>query len=131
VDTIISNCVINLSTDKPGVFKEAFRVLKPGGRLMVSDLVVMKELTDYIKDSISAYVGCLAGAIPKDQYLKAIKAAGFNGVQVVEEAVYPLDDILSDATAKVIMEEAKITPEQARELGVTVSSIKVAGQKPK
>ena len=77
VDAIISNCVINLSTDKRRVFEEAFRVLKPGGRLMVSDIVILKELPDFIKDSVDAYVGCVSGAIKKNEYLKAIKASGF------------------------------------------------------
>jgi len=69
IDVIISNCVINLSPDKETVFKEAFRVLKTGGRLMVSDLVLAKELPKEIKDSVDAYVGCLAGAIKKAEYL--------------------------------------------------------------
>jgi len=67
------NCVINLSPDKTTVFEEAFRVLKPGGRLMVSDIVLLKELPDFIKHSIEAYIGCLAGAIRKDKYIEAIR----------------------------------------------------------
>ena len=67
VDVIISNCVINLSNDKKRVFEEAFRVLKPGGRLMVSDIVVLKELPDFIKESIDAYIGCVAGALHKNR----------------------------------------------------------------
>jgi ubiquinone/menaquinone biosynthesis C-methylase UbiE len=69
VDVIISNCVINLSPDKGKVFQEAFRVLKPGGRLMVSDIVLLKELPDFIRDSIAAYVGCISGAMRKEDYL--------------------------------------------------------------
>ena len=91
VDVIISNCVINLSPDKETVFKEAFRVLKPGGRLMVSDLVLAKELPDAIKHSVEAYVGCLAGAIMKDEYLRFITIAGFKEVKVVSESSYPVD----------------------------------------
>ncbi|MFH1201646.1 MAG: arsenite methyltransferase [Candidatus Omnitrophota bacterium] len=91
VDVIISNCVINLSPDKNKVFKEAFRVLKPGGRLMVSDLVLVKELSDAIKESVEAYVGCLAGAIKKDEYLKFIAMAGFKDVKVISESSYPVD----------------------------------------
>jgi len=89
-DAIISNCVINLSPDKPGVFREAFRVLKPGGRLMVSDIVLLKELPDYIRKSVSAYVGCVAGALMKDDYLAAIKEAGFQNVRVLDETIYPI-----------------------------------------
>ncbi len=69
VDVIISNCVINLAPDKKRVFDEAFRVLKPGGRLMVSDIVLTKELPAALKNSIEAYVGCVAGASKKDDYL--------------------------------------------------------------
>jgi SAM-dependent methyltransferase len=91
VDVIISNCVINLSPDKEAVFKEAFRVLRPGGRLMVSDLVLVKELPKIIKESVEAYVGCLAGAIRKGKYLKLITMAGFQDVEVISESNYPAD----------------------------------------
>jgi arsenite methyltransferase len=83
IDVIISNCVINLSPDKPKVFKEAFRALKPGGRLMVSDIVLLKELPASLKESAEAYVGCVAGASKKDEYLKMIKDAGFKSVKAV------------------------------------------------
>ncbi len=91
IDVIISNCVINLSPDKRAVFKEAFRVLKPGGRLMVSDLVLAKDLPDEIRGSVEAYVGCLAGAIKKEKYLRFIKTAGFLDVKVISESSYPVD----------------------------------------
>lgn len=91
IDVIISNCVINLSPDKEAVFKEAHRVLKSGGRLMVSDLVLAKGLPKEIKDSVEAYVGCLAGAIKKDEYLKFIAMAGFKDVKVISESSYPVD----------------------------------------
>ncbi|MDO8536045.1 MAG: arsenite methyltransferase [Candidatus Omnitrophota bacterium] len=91
IDVIISNCVINLSPDKKQVFKEAFRVLKPGGRLMVSDLVLTKDLPEAIKRSVEAYVGCLAGAIRKDEYLRSIMAAGFQEVKVISQSSYPVD----------------------------------------
>jgi len=91
VNVIISNCVINLSPDKEQVFKEAFRVLKPGGRLMVSDLVLVKDLTKALKESVEAYVGCLAGAIKRDEYLNLITMAGFQDVKVISESSYPVD----------------------------------------
>ncbi|HNQ50418.1 MAG: arsenite methyltransferase [Candidatus Omnitrophica bacterium] len=91
VDVIISNCVINLSPDKETVFKEAFRVLKPGGRLMVSDLVLGKELPEAVRNSVEAYVGCVAGAIKKDKYLGFIASAGFRDVKVMSESAYPID----------------------------------------
>lgn len=92
VDVIISNCVINLSPDKKNVFKEAFRVLKPEGRLMVSDLVLVKELPPDTKESVEAYVGCIAGAIKKDEYLKFIKLAGFRDVTVISQTGYMAED---------------------------------------
>lgn len=99
IDVIISNCVINLSPDKETVFKEAFRVLKSGGRLMVSDLVLAKDLPKQIKESVEAYVGCLAGAIKKDDYLTCIKQAGFQDIKVISEASYPVDAMFDDLEA--------------------------------
>lgn len=81
-DLIISNCVINLSPDKDKVFQEAYRVLKPGGKLMVSDIVLKEELPEDIKNSIDAYVACVSGAILKDEYLKKIESAGFKDVEI-------------------------------------------------
>jgi len=113
VDVIISNCVINLSPDKQRVFKEAFRVLKPGGRLMVSDLVLVKELPETIKESVEAYVGCFAGASKKDEYLKFIMAAGFQSVEIISQANYPVDAMFKnfkgaeDAIASIKVSAAK------------------------
>ncbi len=85
VDVIISNCVINLSPDKQRVFHEAFRVLKPGGRLMVSDIVLLKQLPEEVKESVEAYVSCIAGAAPKEEYLGFLKKAGFKEVTIISE----------------------------------------------
>ena len=82
VDVIISNCVINLSPDKPGVFREAYRVLKPGGKLAVSDIVTEGDLPDIIKESLSAWAGCIAGAMDVNDYVKGLQEAGFVDVQV-------------------------------------------------
>jgi arsenite methyltransferase len=129
VDVIISNCVINLSLDKPRVFKEAYRALKPGGRLMVSDIVLMTELPKEIMSSIEAYVGCIAGASQKSDYLEAIKSAGFRDVKVVDETVFPTGSLADDPTVKAIIKEAQITPAQAQELASAVVSVKVSGIK--
>ncbi len=88
IDAIISNCVINLSPDKQAVFNESFRVLKAGGRLMVSDLVLEKKLPPKIKRSVEAYVGCIAGASMKKDYLAFIKKAGFKKIEVVASDRY-------------------------------------------
>ncbi len=85
VDVVISNCVINLSPAKAQVFKEAYRVLRPGGRVMVSDIVLLKELPDAIKSSVAAYTGCIAGASRKEDYLAIVASAGFQDVEVVSE----------------------------------------------
>jgi ubiquinone/menaquinone biosynthesis C-methylase UbiE len=131
VDVIISNCVINLSVNKKRVFEEAFRVLKPGGRLMVSDIVILKELPDFIKDSVNAYIGCVSGAMQKDEYLRAIKAAGFEAMKVMGESIFPIDSFIDDPAAKGIMNDFKITPEQAKDISASIASVKVQGFKPK
>ena len=82
VDVIISNCVINLSPDKPGVFREAYRVLKPGGKLAVSDIVTDGDLPDIIKESLSAWAGCVAGAMDVNDYVIGLQEAGFVDVEV-------------------------------------------------
>jgi ubiquinone/menaquinone biosynthesis C-methylase UbiE len=96
IDVVISNCVINLSPDKETVFKEAFRVLKYGGRLMVSDLVLAKDLPKPIKESVEAYVGCLAGAVKKDEYLGFIEKAGFVDIKVISEGSYPVNAVFDN-----------------------------------
>jgi len=96
IDLIISNCVINLSPEKEKVFRDAYRVLKPGGTLMVSDLVLTHDLPANLKGSIEAYVGCLAGAIKKEAYLSLIEKAGFQDVTVVSESNYPVDAMFDD-----------------------------------
>ncbi|MCZ7373237.1 MAG: arsenite methyltransferase [Candidatus Methanoperedens sp.] len=112
VDAIISNCVINLAPDKKRVFKEAFRVLKSGGRLMVSDLVLLKELPDAVNDSVEAYIGCLAGAMMKDDYIEAIKDAGFRDIKIVDETRYPIEMMANDESAKAIIEDMNISQVQ-------------------
>ncbi len=129
VNVIISNCVINLSQDKPKVFKEAFRVLKPGGRLMVSDIVLLADLPQEIMTSIEAYVGCIAGASKKSDYLDAIRATGFQDIKVVGETVFPTGSMSNDPTIKAIIEEAHITPAQIKKIASSVVSIKVSGIK--
>lgn len=97
IDVIISNCVINLSPDKPQVFREAYRTLKPGGKLAVSDIVTDGPLPDAIKQSLSAWAGCIGGAMDINDYVAAMEAAGF--VDVGYTAVYP-DKETADAIAE-------------------------------
>lgn len=128
-DIVISNCVINLSPDKERVFKESYRTLKPNGRLMVSDIVILKELPEKIQKSISAYVGCLAGAETKEEYLRKIEAAGFSDVRIVEETVFPLDLMLNDPTAQALYSDLDIEPHEVESLTDSILSIKVSARK--
>lgn len=90
IDVVISNCVINLSADKPQVFREIFRVLKPGGRIAISDITLLKPLPKNIRESIDAYVGCVSGAILMDDYQQMIEDAGFNHVALKPDTKDPM-----------------------------------------
>jgi SAM-dependent methyltransferase len=129
VDVVVSNCVINLSPDKKRVFREAFRVLRPGGRLMVSDIVLLRPLPSVVQRSVAAYVGCLSGALLKSAYLKAIRDAGFCDVEVLEETVFPLDCIANDPTAKPIIEGVKLSKRMLEDISKSILSIRVRGIK--
>jgi arsenite methyltransferase len=128
-DVIISNCVINLSPEKGRVFQEAFRVLRPGGRMMVSDIVLMKELPDFIKNSVEGYIGCLSGAIKKEKYLGFIRAAGFQEVTILEETLFPIEYMENNPTAKTVLVNLKMPSEKVSEIETSVLSIKVYGVK--
>ena len=130
VDIIISNCVINLSPNKKRVFQEAFRVLRPGGRLMISDIVLLKGLPEEIKNSVAAYVGCVAGATTKKDYLETIRAVGFGETKVLGEAAFSVELLANDPTAVEIVKNLKLSPERARDLADSVISIKVSTIKP-
>ena len=139
VDVVISNCVVNLSPDKAQVFREAYRVLRAGGRLLISDIVLDKPLPEKIRDSIEAYVGCVAGASMRSDYIDAIAAAGFDDIEV-------LIDTSANAAfggpeepprkAKIMVDGEEVGPASLRldEAGVmqlagTVSSVTVKASK--
>jgi len=130
-DVIISNCVINLSPDKQRVFKEAYRTLKPGGRLMISDIVLLKDLPKIVRNSAEAYVGCLAGAMLKDEYIGSIEKAGFGNIQIVEETHFPIEYVTSDSTVNKIMKEKELQRKAIEDLADSVASVKVSAVKPK
>jgi SAM-dependent methyltransferase len=92
VDVIISNCVINLSADKDRVLREAFRVLKPGGRVAVSDVVTRGEILPEIRQSVMAWVGCIAGALEENDYRSKLAAAGFEQIDVEPTRIYRVED---------------------------------------
>lgn len=131
VDVVISNCVINLSPDKKRVFEETIRVLKPGGRFIVSDIVLLQELPEFIKNSVAGYVGCISGAILKKKYVETIKKTGFQDVNIVDEVSFPIELMINDAEARAFIKKTKMTKEKLQEIGTRVVSIKVEGKKPK
>jgi SAM-dependent methyltransferase len=130
IDVVMSNCVINLSPEKATVFREAFRTLKPGGRLTISDIVLLKELPKFVKESIEAYVGCVSGAILKSEYLEKIEAAGFRDVRVMDETAFPVEFMANDPTAKGMIDNLGIGLDEARGVASSVVSIKVSAVKP-
>lgn len=129
IDVIISNCVINLAPNKKQVFEEAFRVLAPMGRLMVSDIVLLKELPESIRNNVEAYAGCISGAEIKNKYLELMRKAGFQKVKVIEEKTYPLDYIISESTLKEAIKMANMTEDEVKEAANIVVSIKVSAVK--
>jgi SAM-dependent methyltransferase len=126
VDVIISNCVINLSPDKRQVFREAYRVLKPGGRLAVSDIVTDGPLPEEIKNSLSAWAGCVAGAMDVKDYIAGIEAAGFEEVELTP--VY-LDPSMVDEAVRQLDLEGKITVSEGT-IYKSVFSAKITARKP-
>lgn len=130
VDLVISNCVINLSAEKRRVFEEAFRVLRPGGRILISDLVLERPLPDGIRESVPAYVGCVAGALPKEEYLEVLRAAGFREVGIAEESVFPVSGLAADPLVQGLIGETSLSPDDIGDLEGTVVSIRVHGRKP-
>ena len=119
-DLVISNCVVNLSPDKPEVFREAFRALKPGGVIVVSDIVLNRELPPALKKHAGLYAACVAGALQRPDYLGAIKDAGFKGLKLLTDNTYRSEGGCSDP----------ITNKAAKALDGAASSITVYARKP-
>lgn len=101
IDVIISNCVINLSPDKLKTFREAYRVLKPGGRILISDLVTESALPEKIKRNFDAWAACVSGALVKQEYIEIIKKAGFTNVHIVHEDAYYEPELNSGLNGKI------------------------------
>ena len=127
IDVVISNCVINLSPDKPRVFSEVFRVLKPGGKLAVSDIVTDGELPQSIKNSRDAWAGCVAGAVDVRLYTQMIKDVGFNNVKVTP--VYLPDEMVMDAVVGANI--GNQTQSDIEQLRLKVYSSKITAEKTK
>ena len=107
VDVIVSNCVVNLSGDKPTVLREAFRVLKPGGRFAVSDVVVRGEMPADVRRSVELWIGCVAGALEEEEFREMLHEAGFDGVEIEPTRVYRAED------ARAFLEQAGLDVEAA------------------
>ncbi|TVR74511.1 MAG: methyltransferase domain-containing protein [Spirochaetaceae bacterium] len=128
VDVVISNCVINLSVDKPQVFREVARVLKPGGRMYVSDLVLTRPLPALLRRSVALYAACVAGAMTRSDYLEAIASAGLAGITIVSERGYPLEVMSADPSLKRIATLVRLLPFLRRRVE-TVVSLSVRAEK--
>jgi ubiquinone/menaquinone biosynthesis C-methylase UbiE len=129
VDAIISNCVINLSPEKDRVYAEAFRVLRPGGRIMVSDIVLDRALPQEVLDSIDAYLGCVGGASLRAEYLETIAKAGFREVRVERESSF-IDAIsFDDPQVRQAMERLDLSEEEARGYVGAVTSLHIFAMK--
>ncbi|MCX7785577.1 MAG: arsenite methyltransferase [candidate division WOR-3 bacterium] len=120
IDVIISNCVINLSPNKRKVFQEAFRVLKPGGKIIVADIMLEKELPTVIKNSVEGYLSCLSGATRKKKYIEIIKKSGFQDVTILEETTFPIESMVNEPTAQT----------RINKLVNSVLSVKISASKP-
>ncbi|MCM1987791.1 arsenite methyltransferase [Methanococcoides seepicolus] len=133
IDVVIPNCVINLVPSKDKVFREIFRILKNGGRFIISDMVLLENIPDKIKESAGAYIGCISGAILKKDYLDTIKDSGFEDIEIIEETNYPFELIIamvSPDEVTAILKDLDISMEEAKEIAESVISIEVSGIKP-
>ncbi|HRF60259.1 MAG TPA: arsenite methyltransferase [Fimbriimonadaceae bacterium] len=128
VDVVISNCVINLSGDKPQVLREAFRVLKPGGRFAVSDVVVEGTLPEGVRKDMEAYVGCVAGALEKGDYLHLLAEAGFVNATIEPTRRYRFADLEADSCAAAAI--FALTPEERADLDGRIMGALIRAEKP-
>jgi ubiquinone/menaquinone biosynthesis C-methylase UbiE len=127
VDVIISNCVINLSADKDRVLREAFRVLKPGGRFAISDVVTRGEIAPEIRQSILLWVGCIAGALDENEYRTKLAAAGFEQIDVEATRIYRAEDAREFLTAQGLDVEALARGADEKFMSAFVRALKPAG----
>ena len=141
VDVIVSNCVINLSVDKYQVFREVFRILKPGGRLVISDILLAHDFPDVVKEALQDVPGCVSRAWVEDEYLNSIRAAGFSDVKVLESQVIKPQKRTSQGSQphttkrKIIISgktiEVELTPEEDEILSTSIMKGHIQAYKPK
>jgi arsenite methyltransferase len=129
VDVIVSNCVINLSGDKDRVLREAFRVLKPGGRFAISDVVVRGEVPEQIRKSMELWVGCIAGALSDTEYQQKLAAAGFDSIEIEPTRVYSIDDAREFLGAAGIDVDSVASQVQDKFISAFIRAQKPAGGK--
>jgi SAM-dependent methyltransferase len=129
VDVIISNCVINLSPEKDKVFREAYRVLKPGGRMMISDIVLEKELPREIMDRIETWVSCVGGASLRSVYLKTVQDAGFSEIRVQGEGSASYAFAPDDASKQKLAAEYGVSTDQVSDVLESVTSLQLLVRK--
>lgn len=128
-DLIISNCVINLSPQKERVFKESFRILKRGGRMVVSDIVLKKNLPQFILDNKKFYSLCISGAVLKDEYLRMIENAGFSKMVILSEKFFPIDYCINEFSDKEISQWIANNKEEIENLNESLLSVTIKAVK--
>lgn len=128
-DLIISNCVINLSANKAAVFSEAFRILKPGGQLMISDIVLLENLPENILNSVQGHIACISGAILRDDYLAIVQAGGFEDIKVEKQAHFPLELMLHDPVARQIISDLQLKQPEIERIAKSITSLSVSAKK--
>ncbi len=124
VDVVISNCVINLSADKDQVLREAFRVLKPGGRFAVSDVVVRGEVPEQVRRSMELWVGCIAGALREDEYVAKLANAGFAGIELEPTRIYTIEDARQFLTGEGIDPDAIVPLVENKFMSAFIRAVK-------
>jgi arsenite methyltransferase len=126
VDVVISNCVINLSADKDRVLREAFRVLKPGGRFAVCDVVTRGEVPAEVRQNMLLWVGCIAGALRDAEYIAKLTAAGFRGIEIEPTRVYSIDDARTFLTGQGVDVDAMAVAVEGKFLSAFIRATKPA-----
>ncbi len=130
-DHVISNCVINLSNNKGAVYQEAYRILKPGGKISISDIILEKELPDFVKNSLAGHLACVSGAEKIEDYIGYVEAAGFKDIKIESKSSFPLEFMLTDPNVMKLAKELDFSLDsaEAKDIASRVSSISLSAVK--